>query len=154
MPSHTMESLLKDLGEKIDIPELEPTVNNNITLKLKDGNEVVLQKHKSQPYLIISFEIANLQLGRYQENIFREALRFNGLNKVHQGIFGFSKKNQKLYLYEMLPFDYISGDQVASLILSLTEKVTVWKESLNRGDIPTIGVSQPRSSGGIFGIRP
>lgn len=155
MPAHNLESLLKEIGEKIGIPNLEPTVDNNISLTLKGNNDVVLQLHKSLPLLIISFEIVEVPTGRYRENILREALKFNNLNQPHSGIFAFSKKNQKLFLFEMLPMDEISGDQVYAIIKTLSEKVTVWKESLNRGEIPTVGAtsSQARSGGGIFGMR-
>lgn len=155
MPAHTLESLLKELGEKIDLPKLESTRNNNIALILKGKNEVVLQQHKTEPYLIISFEIVEIPAGRYRENILREALKFNGLNKAHEGIFGFSKKTQKLFLFDMLPMDDISGDQVNTIMQALSEKVTVWKEALSRSDIPTIGATiQAKSGGGLFGIRP
>lgn len=155
MPLHNLQSLLKELGEKIGIPNLEPTSNNNLTLTLKGNNDVVLQQHKTQPYLIISFEIAEIPAGRYRENILREALKFNGLNQLHKGVFAFSKKNQKLFLFEMLPLEEISADQVNTIMQSLSEKVTVWKEALQRGDIPNIGnTSQAQSGGGLFGIRP
>ncbi|KIC75879.1 putative type III secretion chaperone SycE [Neochlamydia sp. TUME1] len=157
MPSHNLESLLKDLGEKIELSHLEPTGNNNITLLLKGNNEVVLQKHNSQPYLIISFEILELPIGRFRENIFREALKFNHLNKAHEGIFAFSKKTQMFFLFDMLPFDEISGEQVNAIMQNLSEKVTLWKEALNRGEIPTIGFSSltsPEGAGSFFGIRP
>lgn len=153
MPAHTFESLLRELGEKIQLP-LESSSNNNLSLKLKD-NEVVLQKDSKQPFLIISFEIAEIPIGRYRENLLREALKFNALNQLHAGVFAFSKKEQKLILFEMLPFSDISADQVFSIMQLLSEKVTVWKEALNRGNIPMIDPSsQARSGGGIFGIRP
>lgn len=155
MPAHSFESLLKDLGEKINITQLESTRNNNITLTLKGKNNVVLELHKTQPFLIISFDIAEIPPSRYRENVLREALKFNGLNKIHAGIFAFSKKSQKLILFDMLPLDEISGEKVLSIMMDLTNKVSVWKEALNRGDIPVIEASaQPRHGGGIFGIKP
>jgi len=152
MPSYTFESLLKDVGEKLEIPNLESTVNNNITLTLKNKVDVVLQRHKSQPYLIIACEIADVPGGRYRENIFREALKFNNLNKPHEGIFAFSKKTQKLFIFDMLPFDEITGEQVISVMQILGNKAQIWKEGLDRGNIPTIGHSQPTGGGGLFGI--
>lgn len=155
MPAYSFESLLKELGEKIGISNLESTRNNNITLTLKDKNEVVLQQHKTEPFLIIAFEIAEIPIGRYRENILREALKFNGLNQLHGGAFAFSKKTQRLFLFDMLPFNDLSVDQILTILKTLSERVTQWKEALNRGDIPTIGATtQARSGGGIFGIRP
>jgi hypothetical protein len=155
MPAHSFESLLKDLGTKIDIPNLQPTRNSNIKLTLKGNHNVVLQQHTTQSYLIISFEIAEIPGGRYRENIFREALKFNGLNQLHGGMFGYSKKTQKLFLFDMLPLDNISGDQVKTLIFNLLEKVAAWKEGIQKGDIPTIAAqAHVRSGGNIFGIRP
>lgn len=155
MPAYSFESLLRELGDKLGIPNLESTRNNNVTLTLKGNNEVVLQKHQTQPFLIICFEIAEIHVGRYRENILREALKFNGLNQLHGGIFAFSKKTQKLFLFDMLPFNDLSVDQVQTLMTSLSEKATIWKEALNRGEIPAIGVAfQARASGGLFGMRP
>lgn len=154
MPAHSFESLLKELGEKMGVPNLESTRNNNVALTLKDKNEVVLQQHNTQPLLIISFEITEIPAGRYRDNIFREALKFNGLNQLHGGIFAYSKKSQKLFLFDMLPLSDISPDLVSSIILSLSEKVTLWKESLNRGEIPSIPSNRSQYGSGIFGIKP
>lgn len=154
MPAHSLESLLKELGEKIGIPHMEPTHNNNITLTLKENQSVVLQKHNTLPFLIITFEIFEIQAGRFRENILREALKFNGLNQPY-GVFAFSKKMQKLYLFEMLSLNEISGDLVNTVMQALSEKVTVWKEALNRGEIPTLVSTSPaHPGGGIFGIKP
>lgn len=153
MPAHTFESLLRDLGDKIQL-SLESSSNNNISLKIKD-NDVVLQKDSKQPFLIISFEISEIPIGRYRENILKEALKFNALNQLHTGVFAFSKKDQKLILFEMLPLSDIHADQVFNIMQVLSEKVTLWKDALNRGNIPMIDQSsQARSGGGIFGIRP
>ena len=155
MPAHTFASLLKEIGEKIGISNLESTQNNNITLTLKGKNDVVLQQHKTEPYLIISFEITEIPAGRYRENILREGMKFNGLNQAHEGIFGFSKKAQKLFLFDMLPMNEISADQVNSIMHSLSERVTLWKDTTSRGDIPNIGTTvQSQFGGGIFGMRP
>jgi hypothetical protein len=154
MPTHNFESLLKELGQIISIPNLESTSNNNITLTLQGKNNVILEKHKQLPLFIISFDITEIPAGRYRENVLREALKFNGLNKVHAGIFAFSKKSQKLILFDMLPLEEISGEQVHTIMMALSEKVTTWKEALSRGEIPALDpASRPRSGGGIFGIR-
>lgn len=155
MEAHTFESILKELGEKIGIPNLEPTKNNNITLTLKNKINVTLQLHKDQPLLIISFKIVEIPASRYRENVLREALKFNGLNKQQKGVFAFSKKTQTLILFEMLPLDHISSDQVKTVMMSLSEKAALWKETLNRGEIPSSGAEvQAKSNAGIFGIRP
>ena len=40
-------------------------------------------------------------------------------------------------------------------MMDLTEKVSLWKEALNRGEVPAVEVSsQPRHGGGIFGMKP
>lgn len=155
MPAHTLPSLLKELGEKIGIPNLEPTSNNNITLSLKGKINVVLQQHETEPYLIISFEIIEIPAGRFRENILREALKFNGLNQLHAGIFAFSKKTQKLILFDMLNMNEISGDQVNTVMQSLADRSLTWKEALNQGAIPAVEstASSQAPPGGIFGIR-
>ncbi|QLH35481.1 MAG: CesT family type III secretion system chaperone [Parachlamydiaceae bacterium] len=152
MPAYSFESLLKELGEKLGLPNLESTRENNITLTLKGKNEVVLQKHNTEPLIIISFEIAELPASRYRENIFREALKFNGLNQLHAGVFAFSKKTQKFFLFDMLPLNDTSVEQVQQVINTLAEKAALWRESINRGEIPTLtSSSQARSGGGILG---
>lgn len=155
MPAYSFPALLKELGERLDIPNLEPSQYNNAALKLKGGVNVLLQAHKTDPYLIASFEISDLQAGRYRENVLREALKFNSLNQSHQGIFGYNKINQKFYLFDMIAFEDTTPEQVHTILLNLSVKVKQWKEAFERGEIPVIEVSShPQTGGGIFGIHP
>lgn len=156
MPAYTFASLLKELGEKIGIPNLEPTENNNIVITLAGKNDLILEQHKSQPFLIISFEITEIPAGRFRENILREALKFNDLNQVHGGVMAFSKKTQKLVLFEMLPMNDIHVDQLYTVMKALSEKATLWKESLSRGEAPSLTSFQGGKGAGpnIFGMRP
>jgi Tir chaperone protein (CesT) family len=156
MPAHSFDSILKEVSEKMNLSGLKATVNDNITLQVPPNQTLVtLQKHNKQPILIISSDIMELQDGRFRENIFREALKFNGLNEYHKGTFGFSKKSQKLILFDMLPLDEIFPEQVVETMSEIAIKVSRWKESLERGDIPTIDLNAGGSAsrGGIFGIK-
>jgi hypothetical protein len=157
MAAHSFDSLLRELGPLLGIPDLQSTQNNNVSIQLGNHKHLItLEKHRKSPILIISIAIAELQTGRFTENIFREALRFNGQNGLHTGSFGFSKSAQKLFLFEMLPLEFISPEQVSSILVSLSKTAAEWIDGINRGDIPTIQTTSSTTTSknsAPFGIK-
>ncbi len=145
--------LLQELGEILQIKDLAPDDNNSCLLKLKNGISVQLEPAKKDGFIVMGAKIASIPPGRYRENIFREALKANGLPPPQQGIFAFSKNNDQLVLFEMISLQDLSGAKLNDHLVPFSEKVKTWQDAISRGDIPPVGTatagSRPK---GIFGL--
>jgi hypothetical protein len=99
--------------------------------------------------------------GRYRENVFREALRANGLPLPRNGIFGFAKTNGSLYLFDQIALEGLSGDRLFEFMQPFVQKATLWKNGLAQGEVPSYSATESSYSGGggggggggIFGLR-
>lgn len=156
MISDLFTSLLDELSIPMKIKDLKPDSNNSCLIKFKTGVEIQLELDTSEEFLLIGTSFGPLRPGRYRENIFREALKANGMPAPRYGIFAYSKKADNLIMFDKLHLKDLTGMKIFDHIKPFTEKALVWKEALARGDIPSILSSSyaSSSSGGIFGIRP
>ena len=105
--------------------------------------------------MIIGIEVAEILHGMYRQNIFREALRANGLQN-HKGIFAYSKIKEKLILFDMIPIRSATGETIMEMLTSLSVKAGVWKMAIDKGEMPSlesVGVGSSKKSGGMFGLK-
>ena len=146
------EAILQELGKILKI-DLHPDPNNSCLIKFEDVS-VQIEVFKEDTLLIVS-EIGPVPSGRYRENLFREAMRANGMPAPIHGIFGYGHNTTLLILFELLPLKDLNGERVSEALTPLLAKAKVWKEALSRGDIPAISIAGPTVGGGtgIFGLR-
>lgn len=156
MISDLFSSLLQELSEPLKIKDLKPDSNNSCLIKFQTGLEIQLELDSSGEFFLIGTTFGPLRPGRYRENIFREALKANGMPYPRYGTFAYSKKTDNLILFDKLHVKDLTGVKIFDHIRPFTEKALLWKEALARGDIPSIlsGSYSGTPAGGIFGIRP
>lgn len=146
-------ALLQELGPLLDIKDLAPDANNSCLLKLKNGTQIQLEPDKGNLFLVLGTQIGTIQPGRYRENIFREALKSNGLPTAKNGTFAYSQKSDRLIMFEMVPVKDLTGAQLHDHLTPFSEKAKLWQEAITRGDIPPVGTSavgmRPK---GMFGM--
>jgi hypothetical protein len=107
--------------------------------------------------MLISTDLGQVPAGRYREDVFREALKSNGLLDKHPGIFGYSEQSDHLILFGMLSLRELNGEKIASFLLPYMEKAEKWKKALDSGDVPvadTMTTGRMGGPGGLFGLRP
>lgn len=152
MVSNQLEIILQDLGSIIGINDLHPDQNNSCLIRLQNGLTFQVEMDKIGEFLIIGSNLGDVPPGRYQTNIFREALKANGMSPPLHGILAFSDRTRHLLLFMKLNVAQLNKDRLAAEINPFIEKATVWFEALKRGDVPT--VSQPAAtSDSMFGMR-
>lgn len=152
-----LDSLLEDLGKILKIPHLHSNARNTCAIRLRHrGPAVQIEMDREGLYLHIGSIVGTLSAGKYRENVFREALRANGLPPPRYGIFGFTGRGDRLVLFERLPIKDLTAREVADVVQPLTDKATEWAEALSKGLLPQVNVpGKAYSSGpGFFGLRP
>lgn len=149
-------SLLQELGQIMGIPELHPDRNNACLIKFPDGLEVQMEIDGQGLDLTMVAVIGVIPVGKYRENVNREALRANGMPLPLNGVFAYSKKADSLVLFQRIPVKELTGDKINTALMPFLEKARYWKETISNNQIPTVS-SVYTSSGrspGMFGMRP
>lgn len=147
-------SLLQELGKILDIPDLHSDRNNSCQILMRSGLTLQLELDRSGQFLILGADLGIVPPGKYRENLFREALKANNMPYPLHGILAYSKKNERLVLFEKLRSQEITGEIIAAEIIPFSEKAIIWQEALKRGDVPIANHTSSSHSAGMFGLRP
>lgn len=149
-------SLLQELSPLIGIPNLHPDRHNACLIRFPDGLEVQMELDAQGLELTMLSSIGIIPPGKYRENVFREAMRANGMPLPLNGIFAYSKKGDNLVLFERIATKDLTGDKIHSAMLPFLEKARYWRETIASNQIPTVSSAYTSSgrSQGMFGMRP
>lgn len=146
--------LLEELGTIIKI-KLEPDKNNACLIKYPNGLSVQLDFDATSEEIIMLSNLGTPAPGRYRENLFREALKANGLPPPQPGIFAYSKKTDSLVLFTTVPLADTSGQKLADTLSPFMLRAELWLGAMARGEIPSFmgtELSFGKSGGGMFGL--
>lgn len=157
MVQDVYDTILQELGEALDIKDLHLDEVNTCLIKFKNGLEVYIEPYEKDEFMLISTDIGEVPPGRFREDVFREALKANGLPSPRYGTFAFSEQNNRLVFFGMLSLRELNGEKIASFLQPFMEKALVWKNAIEAGDVPvadTMTTSQSRGPMGMFGLRP
>ncbi len=145
------DNLLEELGKTIGIPTLHPDNNNSCLITFPNGLQMQLEMDSQALNILLGCDLGSIPQGRYRENVFREALKNNGLPAA-RAILAFSEKTEHMVLFEYINTKDLTGEKIADEIAPFTEKALQWKSALEHGDIPSS--SNVYTSSGMFGLRP
>ncbi len=151
MITDLFSTLLEELGTHLKIKDLHPDDNHSCLIKFPTGLEIQLEPDHSEQFLVVGVKLGSIPQGRYRENLFREALRANGMEYPRYGNFAFSKKSEQLIMFENVPLKELNGVKLFEYLKPFTEKAFHWMESISRGEIPahiaiystTVGMFSP-----------
>ena len=154
MVLNAFEALLQELARALQIDQLKPDSNNSCLIQMPNGPKVQLEVNKQEDRLIMGSNLGFLPVGRYREDVFREALKANNLPPPRYGTFAYSKKADQLILFDSISLTHLNGEKIAQHLTPFVEKVTHWQEAITRGEIPAIlGAFSTRKAGtGMFGL--
>lgn len=145
--------LLEDMAKLLKIPKLESDRNNACLIKFPNAPSIQFEIEKSGNHVLIACDLGEIPAGPYRENVFREALRYNGRPYPHACQFAYSKQTNKLVMTHLLPLQNLRAEQVIDALTPFQAIAKQWQESLARGEVPSMeGTS---SSGGVkpFGMK-
>jgi hypothetical protein len=153
MVADVFESLLQELSKALKV-DLRPDKNNSCLIKLKEGVKVQLELDHSGRFLVLGADLGSISVGRYRENLFRQALMANGLPPPRHGIFAYSKRADSLVLHAMLEVKELNEERLTQFFQTFVEKVIYWNEAIKRGEIPEISEEKAAKGGsGMFGLQ-
>ena len=153
MVKDLFDSLLEEVSQTLKIPNLHADPNNTCLIQLKNGLKIQLEIESKSDSFVIGADLGEVPLGHYRNILFREALKTNGLPGSHPGILAYSNKTDHLILFKMLPLKELNGEKIASIIAPFSEKALLWKESIEKGEVP-VSVNSTHPSVGMFGLHP
>jgi hypothetical protein len=155
MIANLFESILQELGKTdvIPIQNLHPDGNNSCLIRLKGGLEIQIELDKSGTMLVIGCDLGSPAAGRFRENIFREALKANGLPSPRWGEFAYSQKTDHLVLFHKMHTRDLTGEKVADFLSHFLEKAFLWRDALEHNDVPVVSGTQTSRPLGMFGLR-
>lgn len=154
MISDFFGTLLNELSKTtlIPIPGLRADRNNSCLIQLKADFQIQMELDASGDNLVIGCDIGEPPDGRFKQDLFREALKFNGLPAPRVGVFAYSTKTKHIVFFRMLPTKDLTGEKVASVLIDFVDKAMAWKKAISANEIPVVsGVYT--SQAGMFGLR-
>jgi Tir chaperone family protein CesT len=146
-------SLLQELGKAMKIELLRTEETPSYLFKYNNGISVQLELDQSGRSFLLCSDLGAIPLGKYRENLFREALKSNDLPPPLHGVLSYSQQTDHLVLFEKLPLAELNGEKIAAALQPFTEKALLWSEAIKHNEIPAIQGATP-SPGGVFGLRP
>lgn len=156
MFSSPIGAILEELGKSslLSLGSLQLNPQNTCLIPLPSGLNIQLEMDKYEKYLIVGCVLGDVQKGKYRFDLFREALKANGMPPPRYGTLAFSSKTEKLVLHEYLDMRNLRGEQVADYLVPFLEKAKIWQEAIAGNNLPVIGPSSGSSSGklDLFGI--
>lgn len=157
MVGNAYDTLLEELARELKIKQLKADDNNSCLIKLKDGCEIQIEPDERGENIILGTMIAQIPSGAYRANVFKEALKTNGLPPPRPGIFAWSDTADRLILFRILPIKQLTGSKVAEAIYPFAAVAIKWKETIASGQVPKVesgAITGGATAGGIFGLRP
>jgi Tir chaperone protein (CesT) family len=152
MVKDLFDALLSEIGHALKLPDLHQDRNNSCLIKMPTGIDIQMEMHPRLQEFILGSDLGEVPLGRYRENIFMEALKANGMPYPQHGVLAYSTKSGHMVLYEKFHTRDLTGQRIADEIPLFIEKAKIWKDALEKGEIPA--VTGVRTSMGMFGLRP
>jgi hypothetical protein len=157
MVGNAYDAILDELALALKIKTLKADANNSCLITLQNGFQIQIEPDAKGENLIIGSNIGSIQSGPFRINVFKEALKANGLPPPKWGIFAWSRKSNQLVLFGLLPIRELTGSKVADFIYPFVAKAIKWRDAINSGQVPRVEFESAAGSAmrtGMFGLRP
>lgn len=148
-------SILEELGSIFKLT-LSPDKNNACLIKYKTGSNLHMELDSGGEKIIVISDLGTPPLGRFRENLFREALKSNGLPPPKNGVFAYAKRSDSLVLYSTVAIADLTGQKLADFLAPFMQKADLWRTSIQRNEVPSfLGNELSFGTGGtgMFGLR-
>lgn len=158
MVQELFASILDDLGKQLNM-KLVPDKNGACMIRYTTGLQLHIESNALAERVMLIADLGTPAPGRYRENLFREALKANGLPPPRQGIFCFSAKKDSLVLFDSLPLAELTGQKLADLVNPFLAKANLWKNAISKNEVPSFTGnelsfgSSSGGAGGMLGLR-
>lgn len=151
MVSSQFGALLKEFESFFDCP-LNPDDNNSCLIHLVSGVTIQIEMDR-YGMILFGSRLGAVLMGRYRDNLVRQALKSNEATLPSSGVIGFSIKSNQFILFAKLNPLSLNANQIASALPPFIAKATLWKGAIEKGEIPEITPTKASNeSSGMFGL--
>ncbi|MBA3238551.1 MAG: CesT family type III secretion system chaperone [Parachlamydiaceae bacterium] len=156
MFSSPIGALLDELGKSsvLSLGALHLNSQNTCLIRLASGLNLQFEMDKYEKNLIIGSVLGEVQRGKYRNDLFREALKANGLPPPRYGTLAFSSQTESLVLHDFLDMRDLRAEQLAEYLVPFLEKAKIWQEAIMGNNLPALTpMESPTGKLGIFGLQ-
>jgi hypothetical protein len=148
------DQILEDVSKELNV-SLKEDGNHTCLIDFKEKIKLQIELDAPQENIIIGAIIGELVPGKFRENVLREALKENSSPPPRLGVFAFSPKKNALIFFNKISIQTVDIKNLVDLIRNIVDKAAMWKESIERGDIPQsfIAPIHQKLGGSIFDIK-
>lgn len=93
MSLEQFSALLMELGKSLGL-ELTPDEHDSCLIPSPDGLKIQMEMDPHEENFLICTEVSKVPLGRFREDVFREALKYNGSPLPRIGDLCLQRKNR------------------------------------------------------------
>lgn len=150
MVSSQFGAILKEFEPFFKCP-LEPDSNDSCLINMGIGISIQMELNP-HGFLLIGCCVGTLSMNPYRDLIIQQALQFNDTSSASQGILGFSHKSNHLILFLKIDPGLLTADQISTLVPNFISKAKLWKEAIDKGEIPKVRENSAQTPAGLFGL--
>jgi hypothetical protein len=149
MVTEAFETLLVELGVALNVKGLNLDENNTCLIRFPTGLEVYIEPSaKEDDKVIVYTKIGELPMGRFREDVLREALKANGYPYPRYGTFAFSENNRQLVLFHHIPMKNLTGERLADFLNIFMKRAEAWREEIGNNNVPIASTLETAGAGG------
>jgi hypothetical protein len=131
---------------------LEPDSHDSCLIKMGLGISIQIEIDR-YGYLLIGCRVGTIPIGRFRDNVLKQALKSNEFTLPSTGILGFSQKTHHLILFIKMNPTSLTPDQIQAQLPPFIKKAKRWVDAIAKGEIPPIDQeSKSGSPSGLFSL--
>jgi hypothetical protein len=151
MVNTQLQGILKEFETYFNCP-LVTDEQESCLIKMSIGVDVQIEINRYGAVLI-GCRLGSV-LGKYRDQLFKEAMKSNYLFPPHTGVFGYSQKSKNLILFILVDSKNINTEIINELLTPFIAKAKIWIEAIKSNSVPLIKEGgSSKTSDNLFGIR-
>lgn len=135
MVTGQLGQLIQELAQELNL-KLDTGPNDSCLINIPGNISIQMELDRSQKFFLIVANLGTVPVGKYREEIFKEALQYNVLPTNDIGSFGYSDAADCLILFRMLHTGGLSGSKIKEVLFKMIDLGRVWKTSIEQGEHP------------------
>lgn len=151
MISGQFGALIQELGRELNM-NLKPDSNDSCLIRFPNGMKIQMEIEDKDEFFVLIADLGSVPIGRYREDIFREALQFNNSPQPRLGTFAYSDSADVLLFFRMMHLKGLNGQKIAEVLVPLTNKAHQWKEAILKGEHPPTEFHTSQGNQGLSGL--
>lgn len=150
MVESQLDNLLKQFEPYFKCP-LKADENQCCAIRLSNGVELQIELNR-YGMILIGCQLGQI-IGRYQDLLFKEALKANNLQHPSTGILGYSRKTSQLIIFKIVDPLSIKTDAINKIFDPFLVKAKLWHEAIKNNQLPIFSEGKKTASTAkIFGL--